>query len=166
MVIRASTSLANFSIAKSAFFLRCAPSKVNGFVTTPTVKISCFLASWATTGPAPEPVPPPAPSVMNTISASLIASQMLSRLSSAAVWPFSGSPPAPRPWPMWTFTSAFEWCRAWASVFTAINSTPESPTSFMRFTAEPPAPPTPITLIVALLSTSVGFISGIFIPHF
>jgi hypothetical protein len=35
----------------------------------------------------------------------------------------------------------------------------------MRLTAEPPAPPTPITLILAVLSTSLGFTSGISILH-
>jgi hypothetical protein len=46
-----------------------------------------------------------------------------------------------------------DWFRTCASVFAAMNSTPESPDSIIRFTAFPPAPPMPITLIEAPDST-------------
>jgi hypothetical protein len=46
-------------------------------------------------------------------------------------------------------TSASLISRAWASVFTAMNSTPFNPTSIMRFTALTPPPPTPTTLMTA-----------------
>ena len=97
IVINASTWRDKFSIASSAFWRRFAPSNVNGFVATPTVRISLFRASSATIGPAPEPVPPPAPSVINTISAPSSDFAIASRASSAAARPFSGSPPAPKP---------------------------------------------------------------------
>ena len=166
IVISASTASVISLIALSALRFLWAPSKVNGRVTTPTVKIPWSFASLATIGPAPEPVPPPAPRVIKTISAPFKDSLIFSRLSSAAVWPFSGSPPAPNPLPICTFVSAFEWCNACASVLIAINSTPERPTSFIWFTADPPSPPTPTTLMLAFVSTSVGFISGIFFPHY
>jgi hypothetical protein len=38
---------------------------------------------------------------------------------------------------------------AWASVLMAMNSTPLSPASIMRFTALTPPPPIPTTLITA-----------------
>ena len=60
---------------------------------------------------------------------------------------------APRPRvafePMWILTSASVSRSAWASVFTAMNSTPVRPDSTMRFTAFVPPPPTPTTLITA-----------------
>ena len=51
--------------------------------------------------------------------------------------------------PMWTLMSASEMASAWASVFTATNSTPRMPSSIMRFTALVPPPPTPTTLMTA-----------------
>ena len=72
--------------------------------------------------------------------------------SSAACRPLSGSAPAPSPRvksrPMSSLTSASLINRAWASVFTAMNSTPRSPASIMRLTALTP-PPTPTTLMIA-----------------
>jgi hypothetical protein len=50
---------------------------------------------------------------------------------------------------MSNFTSASLMSNAWASVFTATNSTPRSPDSIIRLTAFTPPPPTPITLITA-----------------
>ena len=47
--------------------MRCAPSKWNGLVTTPTVRMPCSRAARAITGAAPVPVPPPMPAVMNTM---------------------------------------------------------------------------------------------------
>ena len=38
---------------------------------------------------------------------------------------------------------------AWASVLAAMNSTPESPASIIRFTALVPPPPTPTTFMTA-----------------
>ena len=56
-----------------------APSKLNGQVTTPTVRAPDSLAIWARTGAAPVPVPPPIPAATNTMSASRIASNSSSR---------------------------------------------------------------------------------------
>jgi hypothetical protein len=50
---------------------------------------------------------------------------------------------------MSSFTSASLISSAWASVFTAMNSTPRRPASIIRFTALTPPPPTPTTLMMA-----------------
>ena len=137
----------------SARRVRCAPSNVNGRVTTPTVRAPCSRAIWAMTGAAPVPVPPPSPAVTNTMSAPRTASFSSSRLSSAASRPTRGSAPAPRPFvmvpPMWIFTSASHIDSACASVLTAMNSTPRTPASIIRLTALVPPPPTPTTLMTA-----------------
>ena len=67
------------SACESLFF----PSKVNGLVTTPMVKIPISFAVEATIGAAPVPVPPPIPAVTNTISAPLNTSDISDLLSSA-----------------------------------------------------------------------------------
>ena len=82
------------SIAK---FPRLLPSKPNGRVTTATVKAPSPFAIRAITGAAPVPEPPPIPAVIKTISAPVRASVNVSSLSSAALRPISGCPPAPRP---------------------------------------------------------------------
>ena len=81
------------SACESLFF----PSNVNGFVTTPMVKIPISFAACATTGAAPVPVPPPIPAVTNTISAPLKTSANSPLLSSADCAPISGFAPAPNP---------------------------------------------------------------------
>ena len=105
------------------------------------------------TGAAPVPDPPPIPAVIKTMSAPVIASVKASSLSSAALRPTSGRPPAPKPrvnfGPSWITVSAFVLLRACTSVLAAINSTPATPSSTMRLMALPPPPPTPITLITA-----------------
>ena len=87
------------------------------------------------------------------MSAPFSASFSSSRDSCAAAWPIAGSAPAPSPRetcePMWIFTSASPIWSDWASVFTAMNSTPVTPASTMRDTAFVPAPPTPTTLMTA-----------------
>ena len=95
--ISVSTFSFNLSIPASALSIRRFPSNWKGFVTTPTVRISCSLAICAITGAAPVPVPPPIPQVMNTISCPWIRFRSSSRLSSAACSPTSGRAPAPRP---------------------------------------------------------------------
>lgn len=81
--------------------IRWRPSKPNGRVTTPTVRMPRSLAISATTGAAPDPVPPPIPAVTNTKSAPATACAISSRLSSAACRPTMGLPPAPSPRVMW-----------------------------------------------------------------
>ena len=141
----------------SAWLRRRRPSKEKGLVTTPTVRapISSRAIS-ATMGAAPVPVPPPSPAVTKTMSASASASRISARLSSAAWQPTWGLAPAPRPRvsssPMWMVLSASDMRRAWRSVFTAMNSTPRTPASTMRFTAFVPPPPTPTTLMTAKCS--------------
>ena len=153
IVISVSTFSLSLSIPPSAWFCLFLPSKVNGFVTTPTVRISISLATFATTGAAPVPVPPPIPAVINIISAPFIASDISFLDSSAAFSPTSGLAPAPSPLvsfsPIWSLTSAFDSCRVCKSVFNAKNSTPDKPLSLIRLIALFPPPPTPITLILA-----------------
>ena len=84
ITISVSTLSFKRSIPESAFNIRCFASNLNGFVTTPTVKIPCSFAIFATTGAAPVPVPPPIPQVTKTISAPFTAADNSSMLSSAA----------------------------------------------------------------------------------
>ena len=137
----------------SACTARRRPSNENGRVTIEIVNAPRPRAISATMGAPPVPVPPPSPAVMNTMSAPLRTSSISSRWSSAAWRPISGSEPAPRPRvscrPMSSFTSASLISNAWASVFTAMNSQPLRPASIIRFTALPPPPPTPTTLMTA-----------------
>src|SRR6185503_9738918 len=78
--------------------------------------------------------------------------------SSAARCPTWGSAPAPRPRvslsPILILWGASLWRSAWASVFTAMNSTPIISARIIRFTALLPPPPTPITLMSAKCSAS------------
>ena len=154
MTMRVSTLSESVSMPLMADWERLRPSKVNGLVTTPTVRApTSFLAMSATTGAAPVPVPPPSPAVMKTMSAPARAALISSWLSSADSRPTSGLAPAPRPLvmsvPMWTLMSASEIASACASVLMATNSTPRMPSSIMRLTALVPPPPTPTTLMTA-----------------
>ena len=153
MTMTESTCFRSSSMPSSERRVRCAPSKANGRVTTPTVSAPCSRAIWAMIGAAPVPVPPPSPAVTKTMSAPRTASFSSSRDSSAASRPTRGSAPAPSPLvmvpPMWILTSASHMDSAWASVLTAMNSTPRTPASTMRLTAFVPPPPTPTTLMTA-----------------
>ena len=152
------------SIPLSAWDNLFLPSKVNGFVTTPIVSIPISFAVAATIGAAPVPVPPPIPAVTNTISAPLSTSATSDLLSSADCAPISGFAPAPKPLvifsPICIFVFAFDCCKACLSVFTAMKSTPFIPDSIILFTALFPAPPTPITFIVAVPSIIVTLLSS------
>ena len=153
MTMRVSTFSLRCWIPCSACTARRRPSNENGRVTTPMVSAPMLLAISATTGAPPVPVPPPLPAVMNTMSAPFRISSISSLCSSAACRPTSGSLPAPRPRvssrPMSSLASASLMSSAWASVLMAMNSTPFSPASIMRFTALTPPPPMPTTLITA-----------------
>jgi hypothetical protein len=154
MTIRVSTISRRRSMPSCAWRWRWAPSNSNGRVTTPTVSAPIsFLAISAMTGAAPVPVPPPSPAVTKTMSAPLSASLMSSRDSAAAPWPICAFAPAPRPLvrfaPMCSLRSASVIWSACASVLAAMNSTPDSPASIIRFTALVPPPPTPTTLMTA-----------------
>ena len=65
--INESTCFSSSKAPSSAIRDLLAPSKSNGLLTTPTVKIPISFAICATIGAAPVPVPPPIPAVMNTI---------------------------------------------------------------------------------------------------
>ena len=144
--------------------MHLSPSYENGLDTTATVSAPSDLATSATIGAAPVPVPPPIPAAMKTIWAPLNASSMRLRDSSASWRPTSGRMPAPRPVsPIWIILWASECDKACASVLAAINSTPETPLLIICWTALPPAPPTPTTLMmvpsVALSTISNSMIS-------
>ena len=128
-------------------------------VTIPTVRISISFAMRAMTGAAPVPVPPPIPAVMNTILVpSFNCSLISSILSSAASRARSGRLPAPSPCvmlrPSCSFTGTGDSANAWLSVLQRTNVTSCMPSRYMWFTALPPPPPTPITLMI--LGESVG----------
>ena len=153
ITMRVSTSSRSLAMPSSAELARRRPSNANGRVTTPIVRAPRLREIRATTGAPPVPVPPPSPAVTKTMSAPLMTSSISSAWSSAAWVPTSGLAPAPRPRvssrPMSSFTSASLMRSAWASVLIAMNSTPLSPTSIIRFTALTPPPPMPTTLMMA-----------------
>src|SRR5262245_7258564 len=154
ITISESTCGPSSSMPRSAIFMRLEPSKAKGFVTTATVRIPRLLATSAMTGAAPVPVPPPMPAVMNTMCAPATASSMRSRSASATARASSGFAPAPRPLvPSWIWFAALLRESTCASVLTAMNSTPCTPSSIMWFTALPPAPPTPTTLMIGPLTS-------------
>ena len=160
MTISVSTDCCSSVMPASAMRRRREPSNWKGLVTTPTVRMPSSRAARATTGAAPVPVPPPMPAVMNTMCAPARWSRISSITSSAAARPTSGCEPAPRPsvtWsPIWMMRSARLIASACASVFATTKSTPESPASIMLFTALPPPPPTPNTVILGLSSRMSG----------
>ena len=159
MTNSASTFLAISSTPSKAWSIFRFPSKRNGIVTIPTVRIPMSLEMRAITGAAPVPVPPPIPAVMKTI---LVPSDSIFRisslLSSAAIFARSGLLPAPRPWvisrPNESLTGISERMSAWLSVLHNTKVTSWMPSLYMWLTALPPPPPTPITLMI--LGVSVG----------
>ena len=131
---------------------RLRPSKANGRVTTPTVSAPSSRAISAITGrrrcrcrrpcrrsrtPCRRPSAPP-------------SARRGSRRGLAAD---RGSAPAPRPardlGADVDLDVGVAHRSAWASVLTAMNSTPRRPASTMRLTALVPPPPTPTTLMTA-----------------
>lgn len=150
-------SVSTFSLSSSnqsiAFEERLCPSKLNGRVTTPTVRAPSSFAISATIGAAHVPVPQPSPQVINTISAPSRCCLISSRLSSAAFFQTSGLLHAPSHpviiFPRLIFVSASELYIACTSVFITIKSTPSSPHSIIRFTAFPHPHQTQTTLIFA-----------------
>ena len=151
ITIRESTYFRSSEIPFSAWSIFCSRSNANGLVTTATVRMPASCARRATTGAAPVPVPPPMPAVINTISAPFSAASISSLFSSALFSPTSGLLPAPRPLvsfaPIWILVVALELFSAFASVLTAIYSMSCTSEDAMQFSAFPPPPPTPITLI-------------------
>ena len=164
ITISVSTFSFNLSIPARALFIRVLASNLKGFVTTPTVRAPCSLATRATTGAAPVPVPPPIPHVTNTMSAPLSNCASSSTFSSAAASPTSGLAPAPRPFvifsPICSVVGALLLLSTCASELTDMNSTPPMFSSIILFTALFPAPPTPTTIIFATASLSFVVISN------
>ena len=101
--------------------------------------------TWA----APVPVPPPIPAAIKTMFAPCKVFTISFKDSSAAAWPISSFAPAPKPLvkfnPIWILDFALLNFKSWASVLTAINSTPCRLFSIISLIAFPPAPPTPST---------------------
>ena len=163
MIISVSTSLASSSMPALAERMRRPPSKSNGVVTTPTVKMPCSRAARAITGAAPVPVPPPMPAVTKAICEPCNMSTISAMVSSAAALPTSGLEPAPRPSvifePIWMRRSAFELVSACASVLATTKSTPSRPAATILLTALPPAPPTPNTTMRGLSSRFGGTVN-------
>ena len=146
-----STKLESCSIPSLATLLRLPPSKVNGMVTTATVKTPSSLASLAMTGAAPVPVPPPIPAVINTMSEFSNNWRICSSSLSAASRPTSGLAPAPKPRllfliPSWILLGADRRSSACLSVLAQTKVMPFTPFCTMVSTALPPPPPTPITV--------------------
>src|SRR6266568_968095 len=162
MISSVSTTLCSSWIPASATRMRRTPSKWNGLVTTPTVRMPISFAQCATTGAAPVPVPPPMPAVTKTMWAPARWSRISSTTSSAAARPTSGCEPAPSPsvtcTPIWMMRSTLDRVSACASVLATTKSQPTKPAVTMLLTALPPAPPTPNTVIRGLSS----LMSGIF----
>jgi len=148
-----STARASSARPCSACRRRFLPSKRKGRVTTAITRAPISLAISPMTGAAPVPVPPPIPAATKTRSAPSSAARTSSASSAMAWRPMPGLAPAPRPWvrrlPSWMAQGAFEAASAWASVLAEMNSTPSRFSSIIRFTALPPAPPTPTTRISA-----------------
>ncbi|POF61599.1 hypothetical protein KMAL_27910 [Novacetimonas maltaceti] len=151
MTMSVSTNCWSSAIPASADLARRPPSKVKGFVTTPTVRMPRSRAMRAMTGAAPVPVPPPMPAVMKIMCAPSRWRDSSSHASSAAARPISGFAPAPRPcvrWgPSWMRRSALLWDSCCASVLATTNSTPCSCMLIMLSTALVPPPPTPNTVM-------------------
>ncbi|MPM53012.1 hypothetical protein SDC9_99776 [bioreactor metagenome] len=172
MIKRLSTFFSSSLIPCSALLRNSLPSSRNGSVTTPTVKSPMSLAIFAITGVAPVPVPPPIPAVTNTISVPPSSDFWItSMLSIAAFLPFSGLHPAPRPrvtsLPSWIFSGIGLALKAWLSVLQIKKSTSLIPWRYIWFTALPPPPPTPITLIIDFpYSQSVGKYSSIIMQSY
>ena len=116
-----------------------------------TVSSPISRASLAMTGEAPVPVPPPMPAVMKIIFVPTSSScwRISGNVSTAARRPFSGSLPAPSPSaPRRIFRSTGLLSNACWSVLQTMKVTPRMPRFHMWFTALPPAPPTPTTVII------------------
>ena len=162
MMSSVSTHFCSSTMPPSATRMRRWPSKWNGLVTTPTVRMPISCAALAMIGAAPVPVPPPMPAVTNTMCAPERWSRISSITSSAAARPTSGCEPAPRPSvtcaPIWMMRSAFDMVSACASVFATTKSTPCRPAVIMLLTALPPAPPTPNTVMRGLSSRMSGIL--------
>ena len=84
MTISVSTTFSSSRMPCSADCIRRRPSKWNGLVTTPMVRMPCSRAAAAMTGAAPVPVPPPMPAVTNTMLAPSSNCRISGNASSAA----------------------------------------------------------------------------------
>ncbi len=153
----------------SACLILLRPSNVKGLVTTPTVRAPISLDNCAIIGAPPVPVPPPIPAVINTISAPSNTLAIFSLSSSTALRPISGLDPLPNPLvillPICIFCSALENANTCASVLVDIYLTPCNFASIILFTAFPPPPPIPITLILTNCPTLLFGLNNLRPPY-
>ncbi len=166
----ASTCFAISSTPSRAWLIFLKPSKRNGIVTMPTVRIPMSLLTWAITGAAPVPVPPPIPAVMNAILVPSFSMFFILSIVSIAAWRArSGLLPAPSPSvPSCKCAGTGESLSACASVLQSTKDTSCMPSRYMWFTALPPPPPTPMTLIMlfSLFGSPKSRISGFCVSVF
>ena len=157
MVISVSTLLLRLSIACSAARRRCAPSKVNGRVTTPMVSAPISRATEATIVEAPEPVPPPMPGGdKDHVGA---AQDLVDLLAALFGRPLADVRVAARPQALGDLLAdpqPLGGVRQHQCLRVGVDGDelyPLDPSSIMRLTAFWPPPPTPTTLMWAKLST-------------
>ena len=141
-----------------ALLIRPGPSILRGIVTTATVRMPKSCAIFAITGEAPVPVPPPIPAAMKSIFTPEVSSSVrsCSSLSMANLRPLAGSLPAPRPGPICILLATLQLFSAWRSVLQTTKFTPAIFSVCIWFTALPPAPPTPITIIFDSVSSCIS----------
>ena len=140
-------------------------------VTIPTVRMFSCLHTPAIIGLAPVPVPPPMPAVIKHILVPSDNNRLISSTaSSASRLAISGLAPAPKPVPNCIFTGTGEFLRLWLSVLHTANETLSMPSRYILLTALHPPPPTPITLMMSLvlssISTSKSSIFYLFLSEF
>jgi len=137
--------------AASACFIRRVPSKLNGLVTTATVK-SHLAGRTRHNGAAPVPVPPPIPAVTNTMCYHEWLRKSLRSFLSAAAVPMSGLAPAPKPsvncLPSCSFTSA-GWRSSTCKSVLAMAKSPRQLSANHVLHRVAAAAPTPITMSAA-----------------
>jgi len=128
-------------------------SILKGIVTVPITIDPVSLATLATTAAEPVPVPPPIPAHTKTMSAPARDSLIWLIASFAASSPTFGNPPAPSPLvrslPSKNFLSASMFSRCCTSVLHAMISAPLIPFLYSQLTILFPAPPQPITFMLA-----------------
>ena len=123
----------------------------------PTVRMPMLFAIPAMTGAAPVPVPPPMPAVTNAILVPSFSSRWMSSwVFCASLLPTSGLAPAPKPlFPSMIFTGTGDLDSDWLSVLQTAKLTFTIPSEYIFLTALHPPPPTPITLMIFLVVSSV-----------
>src|SRR3990167_4767287 len=135
------------------------PSNLNGSVNMPSVIPPKDFAAFAKILVAPEPNPPPNEAIKITISCPLKRSVIFSFSDSAASFAISGLTPVPNPWvnslpnQKYLMPDFFFKARISVSAIIKVALSKDLPISE---TIDPPPPPIPTTLILALKRVSAG----------